>query len=393
MAIADSLQDPGTDAIFGIQMEYQQDTRESKVNLTVGVYVGEEGYFPPVMRALRLAEERVVAGETTKNYLGIGGDQEYLSLTAKLIFGEVDASQFAMVQTVGGTSALRTGLEFLRKNGHSKVSLSNPTWANHKQIVGNLDYEVFSYPQVEGVHNFQLVRDHLEGLEEGTVVLLQAKCHNPSGVDFSKEQWKEISAICTKRKLFPFFDSAYQGFATSLKEDAWAVQYFLEEGHEMMVAHSFSKSFAIYNERVGALFVAVKDGEIVPVIKRNLERIIRVNYSNPPCHGSASVKEVLKEDSLRKIWLEELEEHRRRLNDIRERFGDALVPIFGRKVADTISNGNGFFCQVPLNREEIDRLKGEFGVYMTYSGRVSLPGLKRECFSYVVDAIATVKGK
>lgn len=391
MAIVDHIQDPGTDAIFGIQTEYRKDARPFKVNLTVGVYIGEESLTPPLMQALKVGEERVLEKETTKSYLGIAGDKEYLSLTAKLIFGKVEDSQFAMIQTVGGTSALRSGFDFLKKNGAEAVCLSDPTWANHKQIVNNLGYTISSYPQVAGVHDFSLVRDHLMGLSENTVVLLQAKCHNPTGVDFSKDQWKEISTICKQKKLFPFFDSAYQGFATSIKEDSWVVRYFLQEGHEMIVAHSFSKSFAIYNERVGALYVVMKDKGLIPVVQRNLERIVRVNYSNPPFHGAASIKEVLNDEKLRDQWIDELNHHRNRVNDIRKRFGASLVSIFGREIADTISNGHGFFCQIPLSREEIDRLKEEFGVYMTYSGRISLPGLRRDSFSYVVDAIKKVK--
>jgi aspartate aminotransferase len=391
MAIIDHMQDPGTDAIFGIQTEYRQDSRDFKVNLTVGVYVGEDGGSPPIMAALKAGEEKHLANEKTKNYLSIAGDPEYLSLTAKLVFGDMDFERVAMIQTVGGTSALRTGFEFLRKNGYSGVSLSNPTWANHKQIVGNLDYKVHSYPHVKGVKDFAIIRDHLRSLDEKTVVLLQAKCHNPTGLDFTKDQWREISTICKEKNLFPFFDSAYQGFATTLKDDSWAIRYFLDEGHDMMVAHSFSKSFAIYNERVGALFVVMQDKAMVPVIKRNLMKIVRVNYSNPPSHGAASIKEVLKNETLENIWLAELAEHRARINDIRERFGKALIPIFGQEIAGNIIDGHGFFCQIPLTGEEIVRLKDEYGVYMTGSGRVSLPGLRKECFSYVIETLKKIK--
>lgn len=391
MALIDHMKDPGTDAIFGIQTEYRSDSRDFKVNLTVGVYEDEDGGDPPIMAALKLGEKKLLAQEETKNYLSIAGDPEYLSLTAKLVFGAIDLEKIAMIQTVGGTSALRSGFEFLRKNGYSSVSLSDPTWANHMQIVDNLEYKVITYPHIQGVKNFSIIRDHLRSLDEKTVVLLQAKCHNPTGVDFTKEQWQEISSICKEKKLFPFFDSAYQGFALSLNEDTWAIKYFLEQGHDIIVAHSFSKSFAIYNERVGALFVAVQDKLSVPLIKRNLMKMVRVNYSNPPFHGAGAIKEVLKDDELIKIWLDELESHRTRINDIRKRFGKALAPMFGQEVADQVSKGYGFFCEIPLTKQEISRLKEKFGVYVTGSGRISLPGLRGECFSYVIEALEKIK--
>ena len=205
MAIIDHIQDPGSDAIFGIQTEYRKDVRKEKVNLTVGVYVDEDGGSPPIMAALKMGEQKHLAMETTKNYLSIAGDSEYLALTAKLVFGDLDFQRAAMIQTVGGTSALRTGFEFLRKNGYSGVSLSNPTWANHKQIVANLDYKVYSYPHIQGIKDFAIICDHVRSLDDTTVVLLQAKCHNPTGLDFTKEQWVEISQICKEKNLFPFY--------------------------------------------------------------------------------------------------------------------------------------------------------------------------------------------
>lgn len=391
MALIDNLKDPGTDAIFGIQSEYRKDERDFKVNLTVGVYIDENGGKPPIMKALKAAEKGLLDAEKTKSYLGIAGDKEYLSLTAELVFGKIDEERLSMVQTVGGTSALSTGFALLKKNGMTVVSLSDPTWANHKQIVGSLGYKTVTYPQVDGVKNFSLVRDHLNGLDQGTVLLLQAKSHNPTGVDFTKDQWKEICLICKEKDLYPFFDSAYQGFATSLKEDAWAVRHFVEAGLDVMVAHSFSKSFAIYNERVGALFVVQKDKSLVPVVSRNLEKLVRVNYSNPPFHGAAAIKAVLKDENLCKLWQAELDTHRERINLLRAKFGDSLQGIFGNDVAATIKEGHGFFCQVPLSKKEICRLKEEYAVYMTGSGRVSLPGLSDNSFAYVIDSIRKVK--
>ena len=391
MAIVDNLQDPGTDAIFGIQTEYRQDSRDFKVNLTVGVYVGEDGGKPPIMVSIKEAEKKLLEDETTKSYLGIAGDRTYLEATAKVVFGNADMSRMAMLQTVGGTSALRLGFEFLRKNGYKSVSVSDPTWANHKQILGNLEYTIITYPHVQGVADFALVEKHLKSLPDKTVVLLQAKSHNPTGVDFTKDQWKQISTICKDKDLFPFFDSAYQGFSDSLEEDGWPIRYFLDEGHELFVAHSFSKSFAIYNERVGAFFAVVKDPNNVGLVQRNLMRIVRVNYSNPPAHGAAAIRYILKDPELTNSWIKELDIYRTRINHIRKKFSDAITPIFGEQVGNAIKNGHGFFCQLPLNKDEIHRLKEEFGVYMTNSGRISLPGLSSNVFDYVICSIRKVK--
>ncbi|MCH9621169.1 MAG: Aspartate aminotransferase [Chlamydiia bacterium] len=392
MSFIDDLINPGIDAIFGIQDEYKKDNRSSKVNLTAGIYLDEDKRPPAVMEAIKLAEQKLNKEETTKNYLSIVGDSNYLQMTEKLVLGDVDSSRIVKIQTIGGTSALSTGFHFLKDNGYENVSLSDPTWANHKQIVAKQGYRVFTYPYFDSIKNFEIFVDHLNSLPKKTICLLQARCHNPTGIDFSKEQWKIISKICLEKNLFPFFDSAYQGFADSLEEDNWVIRYFFEQGHEMFVAHSYSKSFALYNERVGALFVCIKDPGLSEVVKRHISKIIRVNYSNPPSHGSSTIKYVLNDGSLYQIWIDELSKQRNRINDIRKRFADKIKPIFGKELKDQIMSGRGFFCMLPLTKEQIHRLKVEFGVYMTNSGRISLPGLTMDCIDYVVQSIEKVKG-
>lgn len=391
MAFQD-LADPGVDAIFGIQDEYRQDNRTCKVNLTVGVYIDEDGNPPAIMEAIKQSEKDLITTEKTKNYLSIAGDTEYLNLTGKLVLGDVDTSRVVKIQTVGGTSALRTGFEFLKKSGYNNVLLSNPTWANHNQIVANLGYQVMKYDYFDSLKDFDGFIKQLKALPEKTVCLLQARCQNPTGVDYSKDQWKQISEVCKERKLFPFFDSAYQGFADSLEEDNWVIRYFFDQGHEMFVAHSFSKSFALYNERVGALFVCAKEANLTEIIKRHIMKIIRINYSNPPSHGSSSIKHILSDGDLYRVWIEELSKQRERINHIRKTFAEKVKPLFGEKISERIECGRGFFTLLPLSVEEIRRLKEEFGVYMTNSGRISLPGLRSDCIDYVVESIAKIKG-
>jgi aspartate/tyrosine/aromatic aminotransferase len=391
MAIVDRLNDPGTDPIFGIQTEYRQDLRDFKVDLTVGVYVPDEGGKPPIMSTLKQAERRLIEEETTKAYLSISGDREFLEATAKLIFNDADQSRMAMVQTVGGTSALHLGFEFLRKNGYKTASISDPTWDNHNQILSDLDYEIVTYPHQQAVEDFSILVKHLHELPEKTVVLLQSKSHNPTGIDFTKAQWEEISSILKARDLFPFIDSAYQGFSQSLEEDAYVIGFLLDQGHDLFVAHSFSKSFAIYNERVGAFYAVIKDPKQVGLLQRNLNRLVRVNYSNPPAHGALAIRNILNDPHLKALWEKELEGYRNRINGIREKFSAALTPIFGEKFSASIKNGYGFFCQIPFTVEQVSRLKKEFGVYLTNSGRISLPGLNSKSFDYVMDCIRKVK--
>jgi len=392
MTITDNLEDPGTDPIFGIQTEYQQDLRPFKIDLTVGVYVGESEKKPSIFHSVKEAEKELIETETTKSYLSIAGDRVFLEKTAHLIFGECDLSKMAMVQTVGGTSALHLGWEFLKKRGFSTVSVSNPTWDNHLQILNALGYTPLSYPQLEGAFDFSLITNHLKSLPKKTVVLLQAKSHNPTGVDFTKKQWEELSTILKERDLFPFIDSAYQGFAHSIDEDAWLIRLLLKEKHEFFVAHSYSKSFGLYNERVGAFYGIFQNADQAKLVQSNLNRLVRVNYSNPPSHGSSVIKTILSNPKLKTSWIDELSGQRDRMNAIRNKLADALAPIFDENVILTIKKGHGFFCQLPLKRDEIYQLKKEYAIYMTQSGRISLPGLKESSFDYVLDSIRKVKG-
>ncbi len=391
MTFIHELSDPGSDPIFGLQTEYKEDKREGKINLTIGVYTDEDGKPPAIMRALKKAEEQLLKQETTKNYLGIAGDEEYLTLTAKIVFGDIDQEKIIKIQSVGGTSALRTGFEFLKKSGFSHVSVSDPTWANHHQILSDLEYKVVTYPHKKAMGDFSIYTKHLHSLPEKSVVLLQAKCHNPTGIDFTKEQWMIVSEICKTRKFFPLFDSAYGGFAHSLEEDVWAIQYFVKQGHDLIVAHSYSKSFAIYNERVGALFAVIQDKNSRGIVMRNLLRLVRVNYSNPPAHGSSAIKTVLKTPELYKLWVDELSQQRNRINAIRKRLSDELKSIFDESVYLQTRDGSGFFCELPLTHDQINRMKKEFGIYITDSGRISLPGLLSKHFQFVIDSLKKVK--
>jgi aspartate/tyrosine/aromatic aminotransferase len=392
MVLSDNLLDPPPDPIFGIQNEFAKDKRDYKINLTIGVYVDENGGKPAVMKAIKEAEKKLLQEEKTKNYLSIAGDEEYLSLTAKLIFNDLDQTRISMIQTVGGTSALKTGFELLKQAGFKDVSVSNPTWENHLQILDSLYYKVHTYDHRKASIDFNVYQEHLKHLPNSSVILLQSCNHNPTGIDFTKEQWEIISKICKQKNHYPFFDSAYQGFGDSLENDSWAINFFVEDFHDLMVAHSFSKSFAIYNERVGALFSVNKDAKGAEIVKKNLMKIVRVTYSNPPSHGALAIKHVFKDPHLKKIWEQELLESKRRINFNREKLAKGLEGIFTDIICKEVREGNGFFCGLPFTKEQIALLKNEYAIYMTGSGRISLPGLNQNHFSYVIDAFKKVKG-
>ena len=336
------LEDPGVDPIYGIQNIISKDSRDV-INLTVGVYVPKKGGKPPVISAIKLAEKKLLEEEKTKSYLPISGDNDFLNLTAQLIFDKFDKNKICMVQSVGGTSALSTGFSFLKKNGITDVSVSNPTWANHMTILENFQFTIHRYHHMKAVRDFSVLISHLEGLAKNTIILLQPTCHNPTGIDFSKSEWEAIAEICIKRELIPFFDNAYQGFAHSLQEDAWPIRHFYEKGLDMFVAHSFSKSFSLYNERVGALFFVTKNVKQKDKMQRILNRLIRVNYSNPPNHGSSCIKIILQDEALKRAWLEELMKQRNRMVATRKKFAGNLDNVFDESIIKELSTGNGFF--------------------------------------------------
>lgn len=385
-----NLEDPGLDPILGIQQTIANDPRDT-VNLTVGVYVPSEGGKPPILESIKKAEAFVLDEEKTKSYLPISGDREYLELTAKLIFQEPNFSDFCMFQTLGGTSALSTGFSFLHKLGIDQISVSNPTWSNHIAILQNIGFTIHRYDHYKAVEDFTSYIDHLQSLPKNTVVLLHASCHNPTGLDFSLEKMEKIAEICQKNSLIPFFDSAYQGFARSLEEDAKAINLFYDRGLDMFITHSYSKLFSMYNERVGALLFITKNASKKEVMNRIINKMIRVNYSNPSSHGSSVIKKILQESALTSLWKNELYAQRDRINKTRTMLSEKLQGVFGKQDLEQISGGNGFFSQLPLKKEEIDRLKKDFGIYLTSSGRMNVAALTDANFSFVVDALTKLR--
>jgi aspartate/tyrosine/aromatic aminotransferase len=284
------------------------------------------------------------------------------------------------------------GKEFLKREGVGEaIYLPDPTWANHKNIFGHRGLQVEYYPyycaKEHGV-NFEKTHAFLSKLKPHSIVLLHACCHNPTGADFSLEEWKRLSELFLQKKLFPFFDCAYQGFGKGIEEDAAAVRLFAKEGHEMIVAVSLSKNFSLYSERVGALFIIGETHKIQERIQSSVHQIIRAIYSNPPFHGAQLVSHILGTHALKKEWESELTAMRERIGEMRNALTKALVAKSKKRDFSYLNNGSGFFCYSGLTLSQVERLTKEYGIYMTSDGRINLAGLNWDNVDYVANAIS-----
>ena len=312
------------DPILGLNEAFNADTRANKVNLGVGVYCNEAGKVP-LLRAVQAAEEARVAEHAARAYLPIDGLAPYDLAVQKLLFGAdsalLDSGRLITAQALGGTGALKLGADFLyRLTDKRTVAISNPSWENHRALFEAAGYDVVNYtyfdPATNGLNLDGMLAD-LDALPEGSVVILHACCHNPTGVDLGLADWAKVIDVVGRRQLVPFLDIAYQGFGENLEDDAVAVRLFAESGLPFLVASSFSKSFSLYGERVGALtMVTASKEETAPVLSQ-LKRVIRTNYSNPPTHGAKVVAAVLTNPELYALWEEELAEMRDRIRDMR----------------------------------------------------------------------------
>jgi aspartate/tyrosine/aromatic aminotransferase len=384
------------DAIFGINAAFEADARKTKVNLCVGVYRAAD-LQTKVMDSVKKAEELILKEEKNKDYLPILGGKSYLEHIGSLIFGEKlwknIAARTCSTQSVGGTGALRIGGEFLFQEVGKEIYISDPTWPNHRGIFTRLAMKVGTYPYYERHKrscDFEKMYAMVQTLPEKSILLLHACCHNPTGSDLSPTEWKELSSLMLKRKLLPFFDIAYQGLGKGWDEDAYAVRLFAEEGHEMLVAASFSKNFSLYAERVGALFVISQKELFAQNAASQIKILVRTNYSNPPLHGAKIVATILSSPSLKKEWEAELTQIRERIVEIRKALTAALSSRAQGFDFSYLDRCHGLFSFCDLTKEQVDRLKSEYGIYTTSDGRINITGLNWDNLDYVADAIAAV---
>lgn len=387
------LEEIPPDSIFGISKAFLDDKNPNKVDLTVGIYYNKL-LRPEVLSSVQKAEHALCELENIKTYLPIDGDQFYLEATQKLLFGEELSSNFGSkiyaAQTVGGTGALRVAAETLYSHLTKVICIPEPTWPNHIKVFTAAKLQVKTYAYYDYEQNrchFEKMLDSLKDLKPKTAVLLHGCCHNPSGWDLTKQQWKELSQFMLKKKLIPVFDVAYQGFGESLEEDAFPIRYFTQCHHEFFVCYSYSKIFGLYAERAGALFVMTENKQLKRIIGTHIRPIIRASYSNPPKHGSNIVSYVLHNSELKKQWILELEAMKNRVNDIKNDFCHCLCRKSKYKDYSYIQYLKGLFCLTGLTKTQVKQISEEHGIYMTYDGRVNLTGLNSDNIEYVTDII------
>ncbi|UUX97643.1 amino acid aminotransferase [Aquabacterium sp. J223] len=397
MSLFDTVQLAPRDPILGLNEQFAADTNPKKVNLGVGVYYDEQGRLP-LLKCVATAERQLMEAPKARGYLPIDGIAAYDKAVQRLVFGDGSAvlkeGRVATVQAIGGTGGLKIGADFLKKlNPAAKVLISDPSWENHRALFTNAGFEVGTYPyydaESKGIH-FDGLLAALRAAPAGTVVVLHACCHNPTGYDLTPAQWTEVVAAVTSGRLVPFLDMAYQGFGVGLAEDGAAVQQFLAAGIDFFVSTSFSKSFSLYGERVGALSVVCASAEEAQRVLSQLKIVIRTNYSNPPTHGAQVVATVLDTPALRAMWEEELAGMRQRIRAMRQAFvaklTDAGVPgDFG-----FITRQQGMFSYSGLSAAQMQRLRSEFGVYGVDSGRICVAALNDHNIDHVVQSIAKV---
>ena len=385
------------DPILGLNESFNADTRDFKVNLGVGVYFNDEGKIP-LLAAVKSAEQVRLAAQPPRGYQAIEGNPAYNAGVQNLLFGAdselIAAGRVVTAQALGGTGALKIGGDFLQRlNPNATVYISNPSWENHRAIFEAAGFKVGDYPYYDAATrgvDFAAMKAFLLGLEAGSVIILHACCHNPTGADMSDAQWGEVVEVCRERGLVPFLDMAYQGFAEGIDADSVAVKAFAASGLQFFISSSFSKSFSLYGERVGALSIITSSKEESSRVLSQLKRVIRTNYSNPPIHGGAVVAAVLASPELRAMWEAELGEMRVRIRSMRSGLVEKLAARGVAQDFSFVTQQRGMFSYTGLTAAQVEKLQTEYGIYAVSTGRICLAALNNKNIDYVADAIAKV---
>lgn len=397
MTLFSTVEQAPRDPILGITEQFAADPHPHKVNLGVGMYYDENGKVP-LLKCVAAAEQAMAQAHMARGYLPIDGIAEYDKAVQRLAFGEASEAvieqRIATVQGVGGTGALKVAADFLRHlRPQAGVLISDPSWENHRALFTQAGFAVAAYPYYDrathGVR-FDAMLAALNAAPAGTVVVLHACCHNPTGCDLTPGQWREVAASARSRGWIPLLDMAYQGFGRGLDEDAAAARLFAEAGLDCLVATSFSKNFSLYGERVGALSVVCRSRDEAQRVLSQLKVLIRTNYSNPPTHGAKAVATVLADARLRALWHDELARMRGRIRAMRERLIDRLRAAGVRQDMSFIAAQQGMFSYSGLSAEQMGRLRRESSVYGVDSGRICVAALNERNLEHVAQAIARV---
>jgi aspartate/tyrosine/aromatic aminotransferase len=390
------LEPQAPDALLGVMTAFAADTHPDKVDLGVGVYRDAAG-ITPVMAAVRAAERTMLGQQTSKSYVGAGGNRAFAGFIEGLVLGKhptLGSGRLVTLQTPGGCGALRLAAEAVKRaRPDTRVVVSDPTWPNHVPLIGGAGLEIDRYPYYEpagGGIRFAAMCEHLDGLSSGTVVVLHASCHNPTGADLSPDQWRQVLAIVERRRLLPLFDLAYQGLGAGLDEDAYAVRLFAERLPELLVAVSCSKNFGLYRERVGAVMALTESARTAGILMVHLQMIARRSYSMPPDHGAAIVATIAGDPALGALWTSELTAMRRRVGALREGLAGALRQATGGGRFDFIAGQRGMFSVLGLPPDAVKALAGTQHIYIAPDSRINVAGLPEPLVGRVAEAIASV---
>jgi len=385
------------DPILGLNEQFNADPNPAKVNLGVGVYYDDNGKLP-LLACVQAAEKQMMETPKARGYLPIDGIAAYDAAVKGLVFGAdsepVKAGRVATIQAIGGTGGLKVGADFLKRlNPGAKVLISDPSWENHRALFTNAGFTVENYAYYDTASrgiNFAGMLAALNAAAAGTIVVLHACCHNPTGYDITPAQWDEVIAAVKAKNLVPFLDMAYQGFGHGIAEDGAVVGKFVAAGLNFLVSTSFSKSFSLYGERVGALSVLCSTKEEAERVLSQLKIVIRTNYSNPPIHGGTIVATVLNTPELRALWEKELGEMRVRIKAVRQKLVDGLKAAGVKEDMSFITAQIGMFSYSGLTKDQMVRLRNEFSVYGTDAGRMCVAALNSKNIDYVCASIAKV---
>ena len=396
--LLDTLEATTPDAILAIAEQFRADPRPEKLDLSVGVYRDASGETV-IMQAIKKAEHQLLQEQRTKTYVGLAGDSDFNQAMANLVLGpDLQEERLATTQTPGGGGALRMLADLVARatanvGGEATVWVSEPTWPNHSAILHHAGLRHRTYPYLDcttGLLNFDAMMTGLQAASVGDVLLLHGCCHNPSGADLTLDQWKTLSEIVTAQGLVPFVDLAYQGFGDGLEADVAGLRTIADAVPEMLLAVSCSKNFAIYRERVGCAMVLCQDAAQASVTANTMQTLARANYSMPPDHGAAVVRIILQDPSLYRLWANELQQMRIRVQSLRTSLVSALNTASNSSRFDFLANHQGMFSLLGLSSAQIDRLRDESGIYIVGDSRINVAGLREEKLAALANALVKV---
>ncbi len=397
MSLFSAIEMAPRDPILGLNEAFNADPRAHKVNLGVGVYYNEQGRIP-LLRAVAAAEKARAEAQTPRSYLPIEGIASYDQSVQKLLFGTnsplLTDGRVVTTQSLGGTGALKIGADFLKRLlPDAVVAISDPSWENHRALFEAAGFPVQNYRYYDapthGVNRAGMLED-LKNLPAQSIVVLHACCHNPTGVDLTPSDWQAVLEVIRERNHVPFLDIAYQGFGSGIEEDSAAVRLFAESGLSFLVSSSFSKSFGLYGERVGALSIVTESKDVAARVLSQVKRVIRTNYSNPPTHGASIVGAILTSAELNGMWQEELGQMRERIRNMRLTFVQKLADKGATRDFSFVARQCGMFSYSGLSAEQVERLKNEFGIYAVNTGRICVAALNDNNLDAVTQAIVEV---